>query len=350
MPPAPENAPMATPRVSVVMPVYNKAPFLKEAIDSILAQTFTDFEIVAVDDKSTDNSLEILRSIQDPRMRVVALERNLGPAGAAQRAMDVARGEYIVRQDADDLMYPDRIERQVAFMDANTDLGASGGQVTLFGAEDVEWRYPLTRDECRAQLLFGVPVPQPGSILRTRLLREHGVRYQDHWPRIGEDWLFWTALGKHCAFANIDPPVIRYRRGPQNISHGKDLAALRKGRVEIVLREFGLEPTEREVEMHLLAKRSFLRPPDRRTIQDYRTWLDKLKAHNNSAGLFPRKQLVERIEQAWDELYHQLPPFGSAPALEHMRISGSYPLGRMMYLLKCRLNALRQGGQRNMAA
>lgn len=122
-------------KVSVVIPVYNKGPFLREAVDSILAQTFKDFELICVDDKSTDNSLEILRGVQDPRLRIIEQPVNGGPAAAANAGFDAARGEYIVRMDADDIAVPERIAVQVAFMDAHPELVLSGGQVQLFGTE-----------------------------------------------------------------------------------------------------------------------------------------------------------------------------------------------------------------------
>ena len=89
-------------KASVVIPVYNKAPFLKECLESVFAQSFQAFEVIAVDDASTDGSLDVLRSCTDPRLRIIELERNVGPGGAAQRAMDAAQGEYILRVDADD--------------------------------------------------------------------------------------------------------------------------------------------------------------------------------------------------------------------------------------------------------
>ena len=89
-------------KVSVALTVYNKAPFLNEVLESIFAQSLGDYEIVAVDDKSTDESLQVLRSIRDPRLRIIALPENLGHPGATQTAFEQSRGEYIIRCDADD--------------------------------------------------------------------------------------------------------------------------------------------------------------------------------------------------------------------------------------------------------
>lgn len=324
-------------KVSVIMPVYNKAPFLKEAIDSVLNGTFNDLELIAVDDKSTDNSLELLRTLKDPRVRVIALEANLGPAGAAQRGMDAALGEYIVRMDADDIMFPDRITRQVAYMDAHREVGASGGEVVLFGEENSTWKVPLTDPECKAQLLFGVPIPQGGSILRTSVLRAHDVRYRDEWPRIGEDWLFWVALARYTRFGNIDAPMIRYRRGPQNISHGQDRVAARRIRVPWVLASFGLNPSPGEIDAHLAASMSFTRPPDTAMVNEVHRWLERLRTFNLTAAIAPREALEIRLQKAWDEFFHRLPEHSLRAAWVHMRLSRSLSLERLIYALKVRV-------------
>ncbi len=174
-------------KASVLIPVFNKAPFVQEAVESVLNGTFQDFEIICVDDKSTDNSLDVLRSITDPRVRIIELPRNLGPAGAANAGLDACTGEYIVRLDADDIALPDRLERQIAFMDTHPDIGASSGRLNLFGSTRESWSFPLDPDDCAAQQLFGVPLSQGASILRRSVVEAHHLRYDPTWPRIGED-------------------------------------------------------------------------------------------------------------------------------------------------------------------
>ena len=200
------------------MPVYNKAPFLKEALDSIFAQTFTDFEIIAVDDKSTDESLQVLRSIEDPRLKVVELERNVGHPGATQTAFEQSQGEYIIRCDADDLSHPERFAKQVAFMDAHPEIGMSGGALQLFGDSDGVWKFPLDNDACQAQVLFTTPVPDGASIIRRSVLVRNHIGFKNTWPRVAADWLFMLDMADVSRFGNIPEIVLYYRRGEQNIS------------------------------------------------------------------------------------------------------------------------------------
>jgi glycosyltransferase involved in cell wall biosynthesis len=114
------------PRVSVVMAVYNAADFLHEAVASVLAQTYRDFELIAVEDASHDDSLSILQSFDDPRIRIIQHQANMGAALSRNDGLVEARGEFVAIMDADDLCAPNRFERQVAFLDANPLVGLLG--------------------------------------------------------------------------------------------------------------------------------------------------------------------------------------------------------------------------------
>lgn len=327
-------------KVTVMIPVYNKAPFLKACLDSVFAGTWQDLEVVAVDDASTDDGLAVLRSHPDPRLRVIALPRNLGPGGAANRGLDEARGEYVVRIDADDLMVPDRIARQVAFMEAHPEVGASSGALQLFGESDHRWGFPLTDAECRAQLLFAAPLSQGASILRRSVIDDNTIRYAPEWPRIGEDWLFWARLMRVTRVANLPDVLTLYRRGPQNISHGLDKVRTHRAILQQLFPLCGLEPTPAEIDTHLMALTYFASPPDAAAVRRLRAWLDHLLAVNRERGLFPHEAFTARVEKAWDMLFHYLPHHGVAPALTHLRLSHRWPMDRLTYLAKVRVRAM----------
>jgi glycosyltransferase involved in cell wall biosynthesis len=307
-------------------------------MESVFHQTYSDIEVIAVDDKSTDDSLAILHSITDPRLRVLSLPMNLGPAGAMNAGLDAARGEYIVRMDADDIAVPERVALQVAYMDAHPEVGASGGQVELFGTEDGAWGFNLEPDACAAQLIFGVPVSQGASIMRRSVLEAHGLRYDPSWPRIGEDWLFWVRMAPHTRFGNLNEVLIRYRRGEQNQGHGRDRVADYTMLVREVFRGMDIPFGQDDLDLHLLGLYIFKSDPDRHRIRALRNWYDRLLALNAEQGFAPRAAFAERVEKQWDRLFHFLPRFGSAAAFEHLRLSGRWPIDRLSYLLKYRVN------------
>lgn len=328
-------------KVSVVIPVYNKAPFLEEAIGSILTGSFTDLEVIAVDDKSSDDSLAILRTITDPRVRVIALPENLGPAGAANAAHDAAQGEYIVRMDADDIAVPDRIAAQVAFMDANPEVGASSGHIQLFGDDENIWRFPLSDTECRAQLLFAPPVSQNTSILRRSVLEKHGIRFDPAWPRIGEDWLFWLRLAPHTRMANLDRVLLHYRRGPQNLGHGRDKAADHVVLQEAVFKAMGFPCSKADIDLLVMGLAIFGHTaPTGSNIQELRQLYDRILTHNAQHGPLPQAALKQRVEQQWDRLFYFLPRFGNGAAWGHLRAGGRWPIAQLTYWGKYNINAL----------
>ena len=321
-------------KVSVLIPVYNKAPFLRECLDSVYAQTHTDLEVVAVDDHSTDASLVLLRTETDPRLRIIELPANRGPAGAANAGLDACTGTYIVRLDADDLMVPTRVEQQVAYMEAHPEVGASGGWLQLFGARDRVWKVPLTDAACKAQLLFGVPVSQGASILRRSVLETHGIRYDPSWPRVGEDWLFWTRLARISAFGNLDAPLTLYRRGEQNISHGRDKRADHDRLVRAVFSWFQVPHTDADVRLHLMALRLFDGQPSAADVRDLHGWLQRLRAWNDHVRSFPTDAFAARVQQAWDGLFHALADRDVRAAWMHARLGGTWSAGRLWYLIR----------------
>lgn len=326
-------------KVSVIIPVYNKAPFLREAVGSILGQTFTDFELIAVDDRSTDNSLEVLRSMHDPRLRILEQAENGGPGLAANAGLDAAHGEYIVRMDADDIAVPERIALQVAFMDAHPDLVASGGQLQLFGTEEEEWTYPLSSADCSAQLPFGVPVPQPASIMRRSVLQVHGLRYGGTWPRIGEDWLFWLQMAPYGPMANLPDVLVRYRRGPQNIAHGSDKIANFSKLQGAAFEALNIPFTEEELDLMLMGSFIFKLKPTSARIEALRRWYNKLEVLNAELHFAPDAAFAARVEQQWNKLYHYLPHYGLSAAFTHLRLSKQWTMDQVAYALKYRINA-----------
>ncbi|MGV9011303.1 MAG: glycosyltransferase family 2 protein [Flavobacteriales bacterium] len=327
-------------RVSVIIPVYNKAPYLLEAVESILKGTFTDLEVIAVDDKSTDESFAVLKSITDARMRIIELPQNLGPAGAANAGVDAATGEYIVRMDADDIAVPERIALQVAFMEAHPEIGASGGSVQFFGAEKQMVELPLTPEACSAQLIFGIPVSQGASILRRSVLLGHGLRFDPSWPRIGEDWLFWLRMAPHTRFANLPEVLVLYRRGPQNISHGSDKVANFTWLQKQAFQALGTPFTEEELGLHLMGSTIFKVKPTVARVHALRRWYDRLLAMNAVQHFAPQEAFTERVEQQWAKLYNYLPMYGLSVALAHLRLSPQRNMAQLTYALKYRVNVL----------
>lgn len=209
------RAPNRKPMVSVVMPVFNAEPFLAEAIDSTLAQTFEDLELIAVDDESTDTSLEILRNhaSQDDRIHVI-VRPHTGIAGARNDGIEAASGKYVAALDNDDAMYPQRLERQVAFLEEQDDfvaVGAAAMLVDVDGDPLIERRMPGPADDIERELLDGRnPMMQPGVMFRRDALLEVGG-YREAF-NFSEDFDLFLRLSERGRLSNLDEVLLRHRQ------------------------------------------------------------------------------------------------------------------------------------------
>ncbi len=166
--------------VSVIMPVYNGAKYLKEAVRSILLQTLPEFELIIIDDCSTDRSTTILEQTaqHDARVRFVRQEKNLGLPGTLNHGLELACGEYIARMDQDDISLPSRLEKQVQYMQMYPDVGICGSWAEIIGERAGEiWRYPCSHDEIYARMLFANTLVHSSVIMRTSSIRKHGLQY-----------------------------------------------------------------------------------------------------------------------------------------------------------------------------
>lgn len=206
---------MNMPKISVVMPVYNTANYLNEAIDSILNQTFTDFEFIIVDDCSTDGSLEIIKSYTDERIILIENEVNKGYIFGLNHALALAKGNYIARMDSDDVSVKTRLNEQFNFLEKNLKVGIVGSFVSIINEtvndfKDI-WSYPISDEEIRLHLIANSPFAHPSVMLRRHLLSNHNLKYsKDFYPC--EDYFLWHEILKCSEGYNIPEVLLRYRR------------------------------------------------------------------------------------------------------------------------------------------
>ena len=216
-----EGATTGRPAVSVLMPVYNAERYLAEAVGSILAQTFADFEFLIVDDGSTDGSLAILRRFEasDPRVRLVS-RPNTGYVTALNEMLGMARGELLARMDADDVALPHRFARQVEFLRDHPEVDALGGaqeQIDARGRFLYIHRDPVGHEEIQEQALIGrCPLNHPSVMMRRHAVLDLGGYRTEMMP--SEDLDLWLRMGERGRLANLPEVVTRYRIHDGSIS------------------------------------------------------------------------------------------------------------------------------------
>jgi glycosyltransferase involved in cell wall biosynthesis len=210
----------ASPKVTVLMPVYNGERFLREAVESILNQTFGDFEFLIIDDGSLDRSAEIIRGYDDPRIRLIRNETNLGIVASLNRGIDQAQGEYIARMDCDDISMPARLEKQVAFMEKHPGVGVCGTWARVIDDRGQVVSLRRSPQGKAAHRLCWRPTPfiHPTCMLRSALLKEY--RYLPGFPH-AEDYELWLRLCRRTLFANIGEYLLHYRAHDANIGRSR---------------------------------------------------------------------------------------------------------------------------------
>ena len=205
----------SNPQVTVLMSVYNGQKYLREAIDSILNQTFKDFEFLIIDDGSTDSSAEIIRSYTDPRIRLIRNEKNIGLTRSLNKGLKLAKGEYIARMDADDISLPERFEKQVRFLDENKNVAVISSSVILVdscGREVERWMLATDSDEIKRFFLRDQnQIAHPFSMYRKKCVEKVGM-YREEFEA-AQDFDLWMRMIEQYDIANIREPLGRYRVG-----------------------------------------------------------------------------------------------------------------------------------------
>lgn len=320
------------------MTLYNKGPWVEEAVHSVLAQTFPDFELLVVDDASTDDGPARVKSIADPRIRLLESPVNTGRAAAANRGYDAARGEYIAVLDADDLMHPERLAKQVAFMDAHPDIGLSGTASQAIGNEDRIGRWPATDEVCRAKLLFGDPALYPSTIIRRSIVEKHHLRCNAEWLHPGMDYLFLLSFHPFTSYANLPDVLMYYRMGDNNMRHGRDPVTVKGRIIREVFRRFDLPLTEEQLVLQLALHDLIRTPFDTMQVKKLHAWTARLAGMNRERGLFPRDLFEAELQHRWQRLFHRFAEGSLSAGLAHLRLSGHWPVDRLIYLAKVTLN------------
>ena len=201
------------PLVTVLMSAYNDRRYLPEAVDSVLRQSFEDFELLVLDDGSTDGSADYLATVADPRVRVARNERNLGLTRSLNRGLDLAAGLYVARMDADDVAAPRRLARQVEFLDRHPHVGIVGSARRLIDESGEPIAHaPAAVDDVavRWKCLLGNPFGHPTVMFRLHLLNAHKMRYDERY-RTAQDYDLWSRLLAVTRGHNLPEPLLHYR-------------------------------------------------------------------------------------------------------------------------------------------
>ena len=203
----------STPLVSIILPIYNAAPYLKECLDSIFSQTYTFFEIIAINDGSEDHPETIIELYKDSRLHYFENEANIGVAKTLNKAIALAKGDYLLRMDADDIQRPEKIKKQVDFMLNHPETSILGTSFSQFKYDRPLFNNLPTGDsQIKLELFFKSALCHPTVMMDRRMFKIHGYRCNEN-QRTAEDYNLWidASIGG-LKFANLPEKLLVYRQ------------------------------------------------------------------------------------------------------------------------------------------
>ncbi|HOO69391.1 MAG TPA: glycosyltransferase family 2 protein [Bacteroidales bacterium] len=277
--------------VSVIMAAYNTRGFVSAALDSVFSQTYPDFQIIVVDDASSDGTADILRSYNDSRLVVLHNETRRGAAYSRNRALKEATGELLAVLDADDFWAPDKLEEQVGFMNEHPTAAGVGSYVyetDQTGRRIRALRFPVYPGQIRCSTFFRCAIVHSSVMLRRSFMTENNLRYDETFPG-SHDFELWSRAVFAGDFHHIPRYLTYYRRNPGQIS--EDITGTQKEHAIKVyrnlLQKMGYEPTQNELDCHLRLSGIIAEPKNEsKGYQSVLIWCEKIYRKNLEKQVF----------------------------------------------------------------
>lgn len=280
------------------MSVFNSADTIGQAIESILDQTYKNFEFIIIDDGSLDGSVEVVKLFNDARVILISNVHNVGLTKCLNDGLAIARGKYIVRMDADDISVPERIEKQVAFMEANPEVGICGTGIRIFGDIDTVKVHPERHDEICVKMIYANPIAHPTVVIRRKYLRDHKLEYNANLAT-SQDYDLWYRSSKLFRLANLPAPLLYYRAHSGQISSERAMSQQRdSNQIRYnILRDLGLTCNEDTIaDYHRLFEEL---PLDERHALRVKNLIFSVLGANRRTGIFNHALLRKLIIRKW---------------------------------------------------
>lgn len=325
---------MKIPRLTVIMPAYNAEKFLEESISSILNQTFPDFELLIGDDGSTDHTLEIIRSFSDERIIVIRNEKNLGIPYTLNGLIKASKGEYIARQDSDDISLPKRLEKQVDFLDKNPEIGLCGTQITWFGSKRKRIRVPLQDEDIKASMLVFNPICQPTVMYRkSSLTKQYNPSFE-----VAEDYELCYELSKETKLANLPDILLKYRWHGNSISRTKENLmneTVKSIKATIFKESLHYQIDEKETKLLDLVTESNLTGSN--DLAFFEKFLLKIRSKNNETTYYNEKAFQRRIFRLWSAACFKLKGISTIKKIRTYWQSELFSFNDVLHLISQRI-------------
>jgi hypothetical protein len=299
---------MPAPKVTVGMAVYRGEAYIAEAINSVLAETFQDWELVLVNDATPDNSVDVIRTFGDPRIRLLENDTNQGLVAVRNRIMIEAHGTYLAWLDQDDLTLPSRLGTQVAYLDANPEVAMCGswtqmryealdGSVTM-----TTERLPQRHEQIRAAMVFLNPIACNTVMMRRSAFAERELMFRAEFGNT-LDYDMWSNASDTMRVCNLPQALAAYRVHASQTSQGAALDRMNdhalQVQVDLIGRALGIAMNTDECATHRSATIAPVVISNLDQLEGIACWFGRLKAANDSRGSFDRREFDQALARQW---------------------------------------------------
>ena len=286
------------PLISVLMPVYNSELYINEAVESILNQTYQNFEFLIYDDHSTDNTVALIEAYKDCRITLIKKGENTGYTNSLIAGIKSAKGKYIARMDSDDISHLQRFEKQVIFLETNLEYGIVGSRIQTIRKDNQTqvWDYPLKDEDIRLHTIINSPLAHPSVMIRRDVLDRHTLNYLEVYEPC-EDYKLWTGILNFTKGANLNETLLYYRLHPNQTINKMQNTLIANSNIirrEVLKNLFGIEVTNDELKIHYYYFNEITKN-NTTSIKDKYLWRKKmLHWFNNSSYKRKGNELVEK--------------------------------------------------------
>lgn len=296
------------PKVTVGMGVYRGQQYIAEAITSVLAETFEDWELLLVDDCSPDNSVEVIRTFNDPRIKLLTNETNQGLVAVRNRIMAEARGTYVAWLDQDDLTFPSRLATQVTFLDTHPEIALCGSWTqmryeSLDGSVSVTTeRLPQSHEQIRASMMFLNPIACNTAMMRRGAFIERGLQFR---PAFGNtlDYDLWSNASDNLRACNLTIALAAYRVHASQTSQGVALDQMNdhalQVQVDLIDRALAITMSDDDRRIHRAATISPVFIADISQLAAIARWFARLRAANQESQAFAGRDFDAALARQW---------------------------------------------------
>ncbi len=342
---------MNYPLVSVLLPTYNSSEFITETIEHVLNQTYHNFEFIIVDDASTDNTLEITQQYasKDQRIKIFQSKKNEGISATHNKCIQYSNGKYLAYLNHDDLALPDRLKKQVDFLEKNLEIGVCGSSIEYFGNSNHIWHTLRVPRKIKCNLLFSVTVNNPSAMVRKELFEQHQFLY-DTKLLIANDYDMWIQMSQITQLANLPEVLTKIRIHANNTSKNK--ALLLKETFQLYAHQLQnylhINPTQEELEVHYALANIPEQGFTLTYVQQASAWLHRLAAANAQYQYYPEPEFTQLLTQLWEKntagLHHLGWTYGKLVQASQFSEYKSYStFQKMKFWVKCLIFPLIKG-------